>query len=371
LALKWDTLKTDVKVHREKAQKLFLDESFQTLVSRIKRLNNLSDDSELAEALTLLVTEHPYVLYLTHEELSQTISEALGKAGATNYDDQICSFIAEGILRVAFESYPERVNRLASLAHAKKAGEGEDAFAIFQSAVGNFFPEVDQQMQVEGQVFTDLHTIFTEVRKAALEAGNDELRQDATKYIARLEDVLNGSVKADLELAEDAALYITVIAETNLSMQPWNIVKKPYRTTVGEHPEMVKKAQHSYAPSRDFTGDWGGKLPVSDGKNYRGGGEEQMRNKSWGNVGGEKTYPSLQNPYVPKSGEWTLQYEPGVDKTGSNASGQWGSGDTWPSLQNPYVPQAVKKHVNNDNKVDDVESRVGLKQASDLNQHIS
>jgi len=371
LALKWDTLKTDVKVHREKAQKLFLDESFQSLVSRIKRLNNLADDADLHEALTQLVTEHPTVLYLTQDELSQTVAEALEKAGATNFDDQICSFIAEGILRVAFESYPERVNRLASLANAKKAGEGEDPFAVFQSAVGGFFPEVDQQMQVEGQVFADLHTIFTEVRIAALEDGDDDLRQDAAKYLGQLESVLNGQVKPDLELAEDAAMYLTVLVETNLAMKPWNVVKTPYRTTVGEHPEMAKKAQHPYAPSRDFDG-WPGKLPVSDGKNWKTGGkEEEMRNRAWGNVGGSGTYPSLQNPYVPKAGDWTLQYEPGVDKTSDSASGQWGSKDTWPVLQNPYVPQAVKKHVNSDNKVDDVESRVGLKQASDLDQKIS
>ena len=156
-------------------------------------------------------------------------------------------------------------------------------------------------------------------------------------------------------------------------MKPWNVVKTPYRTTVGEHPDMAKKAAHPYAPSKDFTGDWGGKLPVSDGKNYKGGGEGKMRDHSWGNLGGSNTYPSLENPYVPSGGvnTWTLKYEPGVDKTSSASSGQWSSGDTWPSLQNPYVPSAVKKHVNSPNKVDDVESRVGLKQASDLSQKIS
>jgi len=78
---------------------------------------------------------------------------------------------------------------------------------------------------------------------------------------------------------------------------------------------------------------------VSDGKNYKGGLAGEMRNRAWGNYGGGDTYPSLQNPYIPKPfGDYTGT-EAGVDKA-SDSTGQWTSGDTWPNLQNPYIPSA-------------------------------
>ena len=373
LSLRWDTLKTDVQVLREKGQRVWLEANFQELVSQIKRLNNLADQDSLTEALDQLVTQYPVVLYLTQSELAEVVAEALKAKNAKNYDDQVCEFIAEGILRVAFKAYPERVNKLASLANAPHVNEDEDAYEVLQAALVSFFPSVDKQMACEMQVFEDLHTVLSEMRGAALEDDADDVRVEATKMIGTIEQIINGEVRPQLAIAEDIAAFVSVIVETNLSMKPWNVVKTPYRTTVGEHPDMAKKAAHPYAPSKDFSGDWGGTLPVSDGKNYKGGDEEKMRNRSWGNCGGDDTYPSLENPYVPSGGDntWTLKYEPGVDKTSSASSGQWSSGDTWPSLQNPYVPSAVKKHVNSQNKVDDIESRVGLKQASDLSQKIS
>lgn len=369
LSLKWDTLKTDVKVMRDKAMKLHLEESFQNIVSHIKRLNNLSNNAELQEALNQLVGNYPNVLYLTQNELTQSVSEALHTVGASNYDDQVCSFIAEGILRVAFDSYPERVSKLASLSNAKRPGEGDDAFEIFQSAVEDFFPYVDEQMTVEMTVVKDLHSSLLEVRKAALDANCDVVRSDATSYISKLEDMLNGVTRPDLETVEEAAGYLAVVAETNLSTQNWDVVKTPYRTTVGEHPDMAKKAGHSYAPSRDLATDAWGTAAVSDGKNLNG--EDGMRNKAWGNIGGNDTYPAVSNPYVPKGGDYTMSYEPGVDKNSDSGLGQNSGGDTWPNLSNPYVPKSVKKHVNDDNKLDDVESRVGLNQSSDLNQSVN
>jgi len=371
LALKWDTLKTDVKVLREQAMRLSVDESFQRLVSSIKRLNNLADNDQLEETLNSLVSAFPSVLYLTQGELAKVVAESLANNGATNYDDEVCTFIAEGILRVAFDSYPERVSRLASLAGAPPIHEGEDPYIVFQDTMAYFFPHVDEQIAIEMRVFEDLYDTFADVRAEALEINDDLVRKQASNYLAQIEEVLNGSVRPNLSLAEEAGLYLADLVETNLETRPWQVAKKPYRTTVGEHPDMAKKAAHQYAPSRDLAVDAWGKLPVSDGKNYLGGGEDEMRNRSWGNEGGKETYPTLGNPYVLKSGDWTMKGEKGIDKTTGDSTGQWGSGDTWPNLSNPYVPQSVKKYVSDPNRVDDVESRVGLSQTSDLDQRIS
>jgi len=371
LALKWDTLKTDVKVLREKAMRLAEDVTFQQLVATLKRSNNLSDNDQLEDTMNSLVGTFPSVLYLTQGELANVIKEALSNNGATNYDDEVCDFMSEGILRVAFDSYPERINRLANLAGAPPIHEDEDAYLVLQDALYDFFPQVDEQMAVEMQVFEDLYDTFADVRAEALEVQDDLTRKQASNYLAQIEEVINGSVRPNISLAEEAGEYLASLTETNLESRPWNIVKRPYRTSHGEHPDMQKKAQHPYAPSKDFEGNWGGKLPVSDGKSYHGGGEEEMRNKSWGNVGGNDTYPSLDNPYILKSGDWTMKGEKGIDKTTDSATGQWGSSDTWPNLNNPYVPKSVKKFVNDPNRVDDVESRVGLSQTSDLHQRIS
>jgi hypothetical protein len=68
-------------------------------------------------------------------------------------------------------------------------------------------------------------------------------------------------------------------------------------------------------------------------------------------------YPDLENPYVPKAGEFTLHGEPGVDKNWDKGLDMYQTDDTFPSLENPYVPKSVKPHVHSDNRVDDVENR--------------
>ena len=370
LSLKWDTLKVDVKVLREQAMRLGMSEDFQTSVAAIKRHNNLADNEQLEDAIGGLVAQFPEVLYLTQHELAKVTGEALARHGTTNYDDQTCDFIAEGVLRVAFESYPDRVNRLASLAGARSVVEGEDAYNVFQNAVEGFYQGLDEKMAVEMQVFSDLYDVLTEVRRAALESDADYIRSEASNYIEQLESVLNGETAPTIDLAEEVADFVSILVETNLSTRNWDVTKRPYRTTVGEHPDMSKKAHQPYSPAGDGGADaYPGKLSVTDGQKWHAG--DDMSKHAWGNVGGKDVYPSVQNPYVPKAGDWTLKYEPGVDKTGNDASGQWGSKDTWPALQNPYVPQSVRKHVGDPNRVDDVESRVGMKQVSDLDQNIS
>lgn len=115
---------------------------------------------------------------------------------------------------------------------------------------------------------------------------------------------------------------------------------------------MAKKASKGYTPSQDFD-PWPDPAPVSDGASYRNGLADEMRNRSWSNWSSDETWPSLNNPYVPKAGEFSMKGEKGADKDGESDLSRWQSKDTWPTLQNPYVPDAVTPKMKSDNLVVD------------------
>jgi len=119
---------------------------------------------------------------------------------------------------------------------------------------------------------------------------------------------------------------------------------------------MAQKAKQGYTPASDFSGNWGDSAPVSDGKSYKGGLADEMRNRSWGNITGE-TWPELQNPYVPKPfGDYTMKGEKGADKA-SDPTSQWSSEDTWPALQNPYVPKSERPPMKNGPETDLIQDK--------------
>lgn len=373
LSLKWDTLKTDVKVIREAALRLSEDHGFCKAIAELKRHNNMSDDNSLTETLNSLVVNWPAVLYLTQEELSSTIADALETVGEMNYDDQTCSFMAEAIGRVAHDIHDDRVKRISSLAKVEIPKDSEDPFVEFQDSIKGFYDYIDESLATENAILEDLRDIVIDIRHAATRQEDDLTKSEAVEYLEAIDSVLSGEDEFNLTLAEEVAGWVSFLIETNLETSDWNVTKTPYRTTVGEHPDMAKKASHPYSPSRDFSGDWGAELPAvsDDGGSYKGGSGAKSMKSSWATKysGGPDTYPSLNNPYVPKPyGDYKIKGEKHVDK--DDSTGTWQSNDTWPNLQNPYVPSAVKVHTNNDNRVDDVESRVGMAKTSDLDQKI-
>jgi hypothetical protein len=215
---------------------------------------------------------------------------------------------------------------------------------------------LDESTALEMKVFEDLYSAAVDVRRAALESENEDVREEATLFAQELETVLQGEAVPSLELAAEVATWLQEIVETNLEMKAWQVVKTPHDTIQGDHPAMWEKAKHGYAPASDFSGDWGDSLPQIDGdkKGYKNGAADQTRNHSWGNKGGSEVWPALSNPHVPKPfGDYTMKGEKGVDKDWNNGIDMWQSGDTWPALQNPYIPKSVKVHVNSDNRVDD------------------
>ena len=341
IQLTWQhMLDTDVKVLRGKAKMMAESQEFCKAIAELKRHNAFSDSDALEEALENIVSKWPEVLYLTEGELSQLIKVALETVNATNYDDQACDFMAEGILRVAHHAYQDRVNKVLTLAGVDQIKEDEeDPYAIFKGVATEFYPSLDEADKVEMDVFVDLYETLREVHKLADAQDNNYVKAETAAHLDELVAILKQEAEPTMEVLTSAAKWLTMLVETNLETQDWVPSNSTHQTVQGDHPAMAQKAKHPYVPARDFSGDWGDSAPVSDGKNYKGGLADEMRSRSWGNVGGSDTYPALQNPYIPKPfGDYTGT-EKGVDKA-SDSTGQWTSGDTWPNLQNPYIPSA-------------------------------
>ena len=349
----WKILNSKVADYRKKIPNLCENQNFCKAIAQLKRQNSFSDSQGLEESLDQIVNSWPEVLYATQGEISQVFNEALQTSGVKNFDDSTCDFMAEGILRKAHASYSEKVAQILHLASASKMEEGADAYSFFQKVVENFYPSLDEKFGLERKVFNDLYESLGFVYKKADRRGDKNLKNETSSYLNELAAVLNNEAKPDLQLAEEAAEFLSYIIETNLESGMWNVPNSPHESMNGDHPEMAKKAAHSYTPSKDFSGDYGDPSPAigSDDMKYNSGkNSKQLRDKAWGQEGGNDVFPSLNNPYIPKSfGNYTMKGEKGVDKEKGDFSAD--SKDTFPKLNNPYVPQAkgTKKIMENIN----------------------
>lgn len=352
LSFDWKTCKTDVEVLRSSAKMLSENMEFCRAINDLKVHNNISDNNALQETLEMIVSKWPTVLYLTQNELSETVKVALETTNAKNFDDQTCDFMAEGILRTAHNCFVDRVSKVLSLAGVSVDETVEDKYDAFKKAVDVYYPTLDESNTLEMQVYVDLYEALRQVWQIANEDNMLEVKSEVSSYLNELADVIEQKAKPTLQLAQEAAEWLQAFAETNLESQEWNPSNDVHITLSGDHPAMSDKAKKGYSPASDGSGDWGDPAPASDGKNYKGGEADKMRNNSWGNIGGGDTYPSLNNPYVPKSGTPTINGEKDIDSD-SNQLAHVGGNDTWPSLQNPYVPKSVTPKASNDNLVVD------------------
>lgn len=344
LSFNWKTLNHKVKVLRDGASGLAESQNFCRAMADLKRHNAISDNQGLEECLDAVIQHWPNVLYVTQPELAVIVAEALQTVDAKNYDDQTCAFMAEGILRRAYDAYAEKVQHILHLASAPKLEDKEvDPYLYFQQVVEQFYPAIDERFGLERKVFADLYESLERIYKKADRRGDSALRNETASYLNELADVLNNNAKPDLELAVEVATWAKTLIETNLESGVWNVSNKAHHTVSGDHPDMTRKASHGYTPSKDFSGDWGDPAPAigQDNMSYKGKASDEMRSRSWGNIGGKETFPSLSNPYIPKPfGDYTMKGEKGVDKdTFGQHHGSWQSSDTWPGLQNPYVPK--------------------------------
>lgn len=338
----WKVLNAKAMDCRKKIPYFCENQNFCKAVAQLKRQNAFSDAQGLEESLDHIVKNFPEVLYGTQSEIANIVAEALNTAGVNNFDDETCEFMAEGILRKAHQAYTEKVSQILHLASAPKMQEGSDPYIHFQKVAEGFFPALDEKFGLEQKVFADLYEALDVVYAKANRRGDNATKNEAASYLNELAAVLNNQAKPELDLAEEAAEYLSYIIETNLDSGIWVVSNTPHMTVNGDHPDMAKKASHGYTPSSDFSGNYGDPAPAigSDDMKYKGGKHsKEMRHNAWGQEGGNEVFPTLNNPYVPKPyGTYTMKGEMGVDKSNTGMSLD-ASNDTWPSLKNPYVPK--------------------------------
>jgi len=347
LSFNWKTLDHEVKVLRSGAKKMNEDQVFIRAMADLKRYNNISDNSALEETLEAIVSRWPDVLYLTQNELAEQIAESLNIANVNNYDDDTCIFMAEAILRTAHHAYTDRVKKIATVAGVahditSECKECSDSYVEFKNVADKLFKQLDESDNADLRVFSDLYKALHEVHKIALESGDEVTKVETADFMSDCEAVLNRESKPNLELAEQIAGYLQDLVEANVdgAAEDWDVSNSVHNTVSGDHPRMNWAAKQYDAVPSNHLGDWGSEAPVSDGKSFKNNLDDEMRNRSWGNIGGEGTYPSLKNPYVPEPfGDYTMKGEKGAEKDGDDDWSRWQSTDTWPNLKNPYVPQ--------------------------------
>jgi len=339
----WRILNAKIAETRKTVPGLIESQEFCKAIAYLKKQGAANNSEGISECLDAIVKQWPQVLYATQDELAQVVAEALSTAGVNSFDDRTCEQMAEGILRNAHGVYTERVNQILHLASAPKLEAKVDPYAFFQHVIESFFPALDDKFGLERQVFVDLYDSLGNVFKKADRQGDNAVKSEAASYLNEVAAVLNGELRPDVDLAEEAASWMTTIIETNLETGKWVVSNTPHMTVNGDHPDMGKKASTGYSPSKDFSGNWGDPAPAigQDDHNYKSGkNAKTMRNDSWGQAGpAGDMFPKLKNPYVPKPfGDYTMKPEKGVDKANSDWS-LWKSGDVWPDLNNPYVPK--------------------------------
>jgi hypothetical protein len=346
LSFNWKTLDHELKVLRGKMKRLSEDQAFVKAMSDLKRYNNISDNISLEETLEAIVSRWPDVLYSTEEELSSQIATALETANVSNYDDKVCSFMAEAILRTAHNAYTDRVRKIGNLAGATtdvtaECKQCEDSYKEFKTLVDGFYAKLDESDQANFKMFSDLFNALNEVRKVAVKNGDEATQSETENFMQECAAILNYETEIDLGLAESIASYIHSFVEANVdgANDTWDVNNNNVHHTVsGDHPRMSWAAKVGDAVPSKFPGDWGDSAPVSDGKSYKNNLADEMRSNAWGNHSDGDEWPALSNPYVPKPfGDYKMKEKSAVDDGDSDWS-RWQSGDTWPNLKNPYVP---------------------------------
>jgi len=348
LTFNWKTMDHEIKVLRGNVKKLSEDQTFIKAMTDLKRYNNISDNSSLEETLEAIVSRWPDVLYITEGELAEQISTALETANVTNYDDNMCSFMAEAILRTAHNAFTDRVRKIGSLAGSTndltaECKTCEDSYKEFKTVADKFYTQLDESDSADLRVFADLFKALHEVHRVAAETGDEATKAEVENYMQECAAVLNRETQVDLSLAEAIANYLHDLVEANVSgaEATWNVSNSDVHSTInGDHPRTSWNAKQTDAVPSKYTGDYGDEAPVSDGKSYKNGLADEMRNRSWSNIGGADTWPDMKNPYVPKPfGDYKMKEKSAVDDGESDWS-RWQSGDTWPNLKNPYVPDS-------------------------------
>ena len=329
LKFNWKTLNTDVSVKRNQNKKLHENEKFVSEIKELKTANALSDSSATEEKMENIATTFSNAIYLTEAELAKEIKLSLESINASNYDDSTCEFLAEGILRTIHENFSDRVSKIIKLSGAKLNENANDKYAEFKSIAEEYFAKIDESTLLEMQAFVDVYEALREVHELAKEEENEEIANETSEHLDDLLKIIQNESDLSFDVLSDATDWLFEIIEATMP-EEWK-VKQPVVSASGDHPEVSKKAKTSQSP--EDCGKTPAYQPTSEDK------DDELANDGWANMGGENTYPSLNNPYVLKAADVKISGEKDVDSD-SGQLAQWGDGNTWPNLQNPYCKKS-------------------------------
>jgi len=337
LKFNWKTLNTDVVVKRNASKKISENQEFTKEIAELKRFNALSDSQAVDESIEKISTKHPEVIYLTEAELAGQIKRCLESVNATNYDDETCRFLAEGILRTAHENLVDRVSKVVKLAGAKINEQAADKYAEFKNVAESFYKRLDEGTMLEMQAFVDVYEALRQIHEMAVEEKNEIVAEETAEHLDGLLPIVRSESEMSLEVLADAAEWLYDVVEATVP-EEWKTAE-PVVSDNGEHPEVVKKGKASQSPA-DNCGHTPAAQHTSDGKEYAGAAAKELEGEGWGNIGGDGVYPEMDNPYLLKGGEYKIAGEKDVDSD-TDQLAQWGDNDTWPNLQNPYSKASV------------------------------
>lgn len=335
LKFNWKTLNTDVVVKRGESKKIHENSDFVKEIADLKRLNALSDKG-VEESIEKISSNFPGVIYLTESELASQIKSALESVSATNYDDETCRFLAEGILRTVHENFVDRVAKIVKLAGARLNEESADKYSEFKNIAETFYAQIDESAALEMQAFVDVYESLRQVHELAKEEKNEDVANETASHLDALLPIISRRAELSLDVLAEAGEWLYDIVEGTMG-EEWK-VSEPVVTADGEHPDLAKKGKTSQSPA-EMEGETPEAHHTSDGKVSDEAAKELAHN-GWSNIGGEGVYPSIENPYVPKAEVPKIVGEKDVDSD-SDQLAHWGDNDTWPNLQNPYSKASV------------------------------
>ena len=344
LKFDWKTMNTDVVVKRNESKRIHENEEFVKAAEELRKLNALSDNKGLEAAMENTVAKFPGVVYLTEGELAGRVKAALETAGSSNFDDEACRFIAEGLLRTAHDTFVDRISKIVRLAGGSLNEESADPYAEFRRVADEFYAKLDETAQLEMQAFVDVYESLREVHEIAKEERNEAVANETAEHLDALLSIISGKADQDFETLGEAAEWLYDVVEAS-TPEDWK-TSSPHVTQDGEHPDVKKMGRHSQSPA-EMEGETPEYHHTSSGKGSDGEAARELGSDGWSNIGGEGIYPSLDNPYVPKSETPKIHGERDVDGD-SGQLAHWGSEETWPNLQNPYskasvTPKSVKE----------------------------
>ena len=262
LMMTWSGCNNAVEKGRKAGMSVGMHESnWVRAVSDMRRFNALSENTSLQTTFENVVSAWPDLLFLTQTELSKKINETLEAAGVSNYDDETCDFLADGLLRTAYRAFNDKVGKIYNV--AGKTAVAED-YADFETVAESVFQKIDENRRTQFQVFSDLYRSLSEVHRTADRIGDYATKAETASLLHECELVISRQVEPSLELAEDAALFLQTISEAvDLYGSVWD-VPAVHIDMSGDNPAIHKYGAVDGSPAKN-AGLYKSS-PVSDGK---------------------------------------------------------------------------------------------------------